>query len=304
MKKMLSIIMILMLLASASSLAVADEGDPEDPVDEDTEKEIEKMNYSFGAQIRLLQLEKAITKNLLKGEMAVSVLKGIEYNTTDLEAILSEMHLVLDEVQAADPEANDSVEIFVDLKNDSRNLTTQFRVTIRALLSDITYKEIKAQIRNITSDELQNYSKKVRNLIKQFNANQIYRLYGIIGNQSSDFVNEYLNGTINLTQVRIQLSKIVNMKTKEKRRDIFTELKKIKIRNKNFANSGAKGAKTNFTERHLERLRSRLDKANNSGNEKLMEKIENRIQNIDDGNMGNGPGKGNQGNDKGKGKGK
>jgi len=296
--------MILMLLASASSLAVADEGDPEDPVDEDTEKEIEKMNYSFGAQIRLLQLEKAITKNLLKGEMAVSVLKGIEYNTTDLEAILSEMHLVLDEVQAADPEANDSVEIFVDLKNDSRNLTTQFRVTIRALLSDITYKEIKAQIRNITSDELQNYSKKVRNLIKQFNANQIYRLYGIIGNQSSDFVNEYLNGTINLTQVRIQLSKIVNMKTKEKRRDIFTELKKIKIRNKNFANSGAKGAKTNFTERHLERLRSRLDKANNSGNEKLMEKIENRIQNIDDGNMGNGPGKGNQGNDKGKGKGK
>jgi len=276
----------------------------EDPVDNETEKEIEKMKYSFGAEIRLLQLEKTIVKNLLKGEMAVSVLQGLGYNTTDLEAILAEMHLVLEEVQAADPQENNSVEVFIDLKNDSKNLTTQFRTTIRELLDGVKYKEIKEQIRNATSDELQNYSRRVRNLIKQFNVNQIYRLYGIIGNQTSTFVNDYLNGTVNLTQVKLQLMKIINMKTKEKRNQIFSEMKKEKIQNKNYAYGKAGDAKGNFSERHLERLRNRLDKANNSGNEKLIEKIQNRIKNYENSSKdkGNGSNNGNNGNGKGKGK--
>jgi hypothetical protein len=358
MKKMLVIIMMLMLITSFSSLAIADdpeedcywyfdEGNPEyecelycnnttfenisipyntyeeceecrlefldnqtgenetdDSVDNETENEIEKMNNSFGAEIRLLQLEKTITKNLLKGEMAVSVLKGLGYNTTDLEAILAEMHLILEEVQAADPQVNNSVEVFIDLKSDAKNLTTQFRTIIRALLDGVKYKEIKEQIRNITSDKLQNYSKRIRNLIKQFNVNQIYRLYGIIGNQTSTFAHDYLNGTVNLTQVKLQLMKIINMKTKEKRNQIFSEMKKEKIQNKNFAYGQVGNATKNFSERHLERLRSRLEKANNSGNEKLMEKIQNRIENYEnnDGGKGNGSNNGNSGKGKGKGK--
>jgi hypothetical protein len=277
------------------------ENETEDPVDNETEEEIEKMRYSFGAEIRLLQLEKAIVKTLLKGEMAVSVLKGLGYNTTDLETILAEMHLVLEEVQDADPHANNSVEVFIDLKNDSKNLTTQFRTTIKELLDGIKYKELKEQIRNATSDELHNYSRRIRNLIKQFNVNQLYRLYGIIGNQSSTFVNDYLNGSINLTQVKLKLMKLINMKTKEKRNHIFSEMKKEKIRDKNYAYGKAGDAKGNFSERHLERLRSRLDKANNSGNEKLMEKIRNRIEDYEDNYKNKGHGS-NNGDDKGKGK--
>jgi len=347
MKKMLSIIMMLMLMVSLSSLAIADdpeedcywyfdeanpenecelycnnstfenmsmayntseeceecrlefldnqtgENETEDPIDNETEKQMEIMNNSLGAEIRLLQLEKAITKNLLKGEMAVDVLKGLGYNITDLEAILAEMKLVLEEVQAADPQANNSVEVFVDLKSDAKNLTTQFREAIKALLDGVKYKEIKEQIRNITSDELQNYSKRIRNRIKQFNVNQIYRLYGIIGGGNSSLVNEYFNGTANLTQVKLQLSKMVNMKIKGKINDIFSEMKKEKIQNKNHANEEAGNATTSFSERELERLQRRLEQANNSGNEKLIERIQNKIQNYENSSNGNGSGSGN-----------
>jgi len=354
MKKIMSIIIVLMLMVSISSLALADEptegdcnwhfdeGNPEnecelycnnstfenisiayntseeceecrlgfldnqtseneteDPVDNKTEKEIEIMNNSFGAEIRLLQLEKAITKNLLKGEMAVDVLKGLDYNTTDLEAILAEMKLVLEEVQAADPQANDSVEVFVSLKSDAKNLTTQFREAIKELLDGVKYKEIKEQIRNATSDDLQNYSKWVRNRIKQFNRNQIYRLYGIIGEGNSSLVNEYMNGTCNLTQVKLQLNKMVNMKIKEKRYDIFSTLKKEKMKNQNNANSKAANIKSSFAQKELERLQKRLENANNSGNEKLIERIQNQIANNE--NSSNGS---KNGGDSGKGKGK
>ena len=356
MKKILSIIMVLVLMVSISSLALAeeppegdcnwhfDEGNPEndcnlycnnstfenismaystfeeceecrlefldnqtgeneteDPVDNETEKQIEIMNNSLGAEIRLLQLEKAITKNLLKGEMTVDVLKALEYNTTDLETILAEMKLVLGEVQAADPQANNSVEVFVGLKSDAKNLTTQFRETIKELLDGVKYKEIKEQIRNLTSDEFQNYSKQVRNLIKQFNRNQIYRLYGIIGEGNNSLVNEYMNGTCNLTQVKLQLNKMVNMKIKEKRNEIFSALKKEKIQNKNNANSQAANVTSSFAQKEQERLQKRLEQANNSGNEKLIERIQNRITNNENssngskngGNSANGNGKGN-----------
>ena len=319
MKKILSVIMVLVLMISISSLALADESEEnpdeesegenqsdenetEDPVDDETEEETVIMNTSLGAEIRLLQLEKAITKNLLKGEMVVDVLKALNYNTSDLEAVLSEMKLVLEEIQAADPQANNSVEVFIDIKSDAKNLTEQFRETTNDLLGDVKYKEIKEQIREIVSDELQNYSKQIRNRIKQFNRNQIYRLYGIIGEGNNSLVNEYMNGTSSLAQVKMQLCKMVNMKMKEKRNEIFSTLKKEKIQNKNHANSEAENAAASFSQREHERLQRRLEQANNTGNEKLIERIQNRIKNNENSSNGNGSNNGNSANGKGNGK--
>ena len=198
----------------------------------ETEHEIEIMNNSLGARIRLLQLEKAIITNLLKGIMTVQVLKGLEVNTTNLEAILADLKDVLKNVSAADPAANNSVQIFITLKNESRTLTKEFRETIRALLDNETIKEIREQLRNMTSDELQNCSLKIRHWIRQFNRNQLYRLYGIIGETNNTLLNEYLNGTVSLDQVKLQLHKMMNQMTKEKRNKIFSEVKEENIRKK------------------------------------------------------------------------
>jgi len=258
MKKILSIIMVLVLMVSISSLALADEageepvvdlldgtgnGENETEIDDDTEEEIEIMNNTLGSEIRLLQLEKAITKNLLKGEMTVEVLKGMGYNTSDLEAILSEMRFLLEEVQAANATDDDAVQQFVDLKSDARKLTKQFRESVKNLLSDEKIKNIREQIKNMTSLDLQNCSKNIQNRIKQFNRNQIHRLYGIIGEANNSLVNEYMNGTISVTQAKMQICKMVNMKTKEKKNEIFSTLKREKIRNKGNANIQAENSK-------------------------------------------------------------
>ena len=197
MKKITNLFLVLMLMASIVSLAFADEaddhtqGNPEDENGSDdqvnetgshqndssenetehdgsfndvneTEHEIEIMNTTVGAEIRLLQLEKAIITNILKGIMAVQVLKGLDINTTQLEVILADLKDVLKNVTAADSAANDSVQTFITLKNESRALTKEFRETIRALLDNETIKEIREQLRNMTSDELQNCSLKIR----------------------------------------------------------------------------------------------------------------------------------------------
>jgi hypothetical protein len=253
-----------MILISISSLAIADEAE-EDPEEEDeteetsegenetedldidnetedididnTTKEIEIMNNTLGAEIRLLQLEKALIKNLLKGEMAVDVLKGLDYNTTDLEAILSEMKNLLDDVKAVNTSSNDSVYLFVEYKHKAINLTKQFRETIKELLNGENLKEIRERIKEMMSEELENCSKMIRNKIKQFNRNQLHKLYGIIGEANNTFVEEYLNGNISLAQLKIQIGKTINQMNKERKYEIFSEIKGENIKKKIHAQS-------------------------------------------------------------------
>ena len=238
----------------------------ESDIDDVTEEEIEIMNTTLGAEIRLLQLEKALTKNLLKGERAVAVLQVMGYNTTELEGILEEMRLLLEEVQAANASANNSVQQFVDLKSDAKKLTTEFREAIKELLSDEKIRELKEQIREIVGEALQNYSKKIQNRIKQFNRNQIHRLYGIIGVTNESLADAYQDGNITMEEAKSQISKMVNMMTKEKKNHIFSELKKEKIDKKNYANEEAGDAMLNFEEREQNRSQTRSDKAKNENN--------------------------------------
>jgi hypothetical protein len=245
MSKIKNLLMVLMLMASIASLAFAVEADDDNqgnpnngngnhnhPFDNETEHEIGIMNNSLGARIRLLQLEKAILTNLVKGTMTVQVLKGLNVSTTKLETILANLSDVLDAVRAADPAANDSVQVFVQLKNESRNLTKQFRDTLRLLLDDETIAMIREQLRNVTSDELQNCSMKLRHWIRNFNMNQLYRLYGIIGETNNSLLAQYLDGNISLNQTKFQLYKMINQMTKEKRHMIFSEVKEENIKKK------------------------------------------------------------------------
>ena len=258
MKKILNLLLVLMLMGSIASLAFADEAGDNDQgtsdnnhdnhqgtldnetnqseqqqnnsYENETEHEIEIMNTSLGAEIRLLQLEKAVITNLLKGTMIVQVLKGLEVNTTQLEGILGNLRDVLNEVRTADPAANNSVQIFVELKNRTRSLTKEFRDTLRALLDKDTIKHIKEQLRNMTSDELKNCSKKILNRIRHFNRNQLYRLYGLVGETNDTLLKEYLNGKITLNQTKLQLHKQINQMTKEKRSMIYSEIKEENIK--------------------------------------------------------------------------
>jgi len=347
MKKIMCMTILIMFLISASAATFADESEndldgaveynqismanenntngtmvneTEDPLDNETEEQIEIMNYSLGSEIRLLQLEKSITNNQLTGEMTIDFLQGLGYNTSNLETILDELRLVLEEVQEADPDANNSVETFVFLKNDARNLTKQFRDELRGIVKSSDYKQLKQQIKGNIS-ELQSYNEKIKNRIKQFNRNQIYRLYGIIGKGNNSFVNQYLNGSISLSQVKLQINKLVNMKTNEKKKEIFSHMVREHIQNQANITNLANQIKGNFSEKKQEKLELRLNKANETGNEKLIEKIQLRIQNegknannknkdnsdniYDSGNSSNSNGKSNSDkNGKGNGKGK
>ena len=62
--------------------------------------------------------------------------------------------------------------------------------------------------------------------------NQLYRLYGVIGETNTSLLEQYFNGNISLNQTKLQLYKMINQLTKEKQIMIFSEVKAENIKKK------------------------------------------------------------------------
>jgi len=299
MKKIWIISIVTVLMASLVPLSLADEAENMQQ-DEDTQDETEIMDDQIGAYIRLLQLEKAIIKNIVKGEEIVSVLNESEINTTTLEAILAELELLKEEVQSADPNSTDAVQIFVDLKNDSVELTKDFRETLHKLVNESTLEQLRERIRLMMCEQVQNLSKKIQNQIRLFNRNQLHRIYGILGQVNISIINEYQNGNVTKEQAKQQISKMINQMTKEKRYQIFSELKEAKIRERIQARVCVENATEDFQERKETRITNRIRNAQNIDDNQIREEMEQRMRtrlnNMNpDGSGGNGNGSGGQG---------
>jgi hypothetical protein len=249
MKKLCTILILLMMLISISSIAIADDEAGEDNqeeqdqenLDSETEVEIEVMSNPLGAEIRLLQLQKALLKNILKGEMVVEVLDDLGFddaNITDLRDILTQMKELNDTIDdllddgLEELSSNESAQIFVENKTLAKNLTKQFREKLTETLNEMELNQLREKINEMVDGQLENLAKYIQSRIRQFNRNQLYRLYGLIGDADNEFIEQYLNQEITLGQAKLQINKIINNMTKEKRYSIFSEIKEENIKKK------------------------------------------------------------------------
>jgi hypothetical protein len=314
MNKKWNIIMVLMLMVPVASYALADDADDnqqnEVEINEKTQKEIEIMSDHLGAQIRLLQLEKAITKNIAKGNEVIAALKEADINTTVLEAILAELELVKEEVQSADPNVTDAVQVFIGLKADAIELSKEFRDTVRTLVDEKTQEQLRERIREMVCERVQNLSRKIQNRIRQFNRDQVQRIYGVLGETNMSIQNEYQNGTVAQEQVRMQVRARIQNMTSEKKFDVYSELAQYKIRTRIQAHVSVDNATDHFRERQEERLTNRLRMAQGQQNgvddrvqAAMEQRMRNRLNNLNEGDSGSDNGtdntNGSNGNDQG-----
>ena len=311
MNKRWSIIMVLLLMISLTSFAVADDAEDTEQddleIDEETQEEIEIMPYPYGAQIRLLQLEKAITKNIARGTEIIAALQEVDVNTTSLEAILAELELVKEEVQAADPNATDAVQVFIDLKADAIELSKEFRDTVRELIDDTTLEALRERIREMTCERVQNLSKNIQNRIRQFNRYQAQRIYQLFGetNMSTQ------NGTVTRELLRQRLRTHLRNMSSEKRYDLYAELAQYKIRTRIQAHASIDNATENFQERQEERLTNRLRYAQGGQTgvddrikAAMEQRMRNRLNNMNNGDDNDNGGQQGNNNDNGGGSGR
>jgi hypothetical protein len=226
-----------MLLFALHTAALAEEAGedpeeyPEGDTDETTKQQTRIMVHPYGAKIRFLQLQKALSVNILKAETVISVLEQ-DFNTTELKDLLDQMKELLAAVEAADPEAEDSVQTFVESKQKAIELTQQFRETLHAILDEATREQLRELIREVTSETIQNLGYNIRECIRSYNAYQIQQVFGFIGTADNALVQAYQNGTLSVYQVKLQLCQMINQMTQEQKYSAFSELREYNIRNR------------------------------------------------------------------------
>jgi len=268
--------MVLLLTASMVSLALADEAD--DTEDEEIIEEIGIMQYPYGAEVRLLQLEKVLTRNIMIGEKIIEILIELEIETSELEVILTDMELLLGEIQATDPYSDNSTEDFVDMKNESINLTKEFRITLHGLLDEETIELLKEEIKDFYREEMKNLREQIRNMVRNFNRDRLHSIYELIGLVDEELLQQYEDGEVTIEEVKEQLREYLNSLTKEERRELFAELKMNNIRRLIHAKSAFEEANEFAQERKEARWNNRILRINEIEDPHLRSEMNKRIR--------------------------
>jgi|GEM_PF-857288 len=254
------------------------------PPNEETQfqEEVQIMNNSLGAQIRLLQLEKTIDIQIAIGNKVIAKAQELNKNTTELEAIITEMQQLKTDVQQADPNSTEAVQEFVDLKKEAINLTKEFRDKARALFTDEELQQLREeqkQIREQKREEAQEIKQKIR----KFNMLKLEKLKQQTGLNIQNIISQMKQGNITTEQAKEMIKEEVQQMSEEKRIHIYNKVKEEKIKERVRAKEEIKEIMSNYSSRYEKRLQRRLNESLETSKkvrEMVRERIREKIKNI------------------------
>ncbi|KYK23819.1 hypothetical protein AYK24_00885 [Thermoplasmatales archaeon SG8-52-4] len=278
-------------------------------IDEHTCKQINIFNSLDGAEIRLLQLEKSVANNICKGQLIISNLLDLGYETFDLELILAEMDLLSGEIQSVDVNSSEAVYFFVELKQDAIDLSKEFRETLNGQVDESTKTALQDAIKNDICGINQVLKTLIENKIRLYNKQQLNEIFRIIGITNTNDLQKYQNGTLSLLQVKQNLVLGIGELIDEEKFILLTQLKSDNIRLKIRSRVNIQNVTKDYGYRKCNRLQNRLNNSENIENETLrlhlQQRLRLRMNQTGDGHSGNGKGPGGgdngSGNDQGPG---
>jgi len=299
MKKVLSIFLMLLMVCSFVVAEETDEGVEEatdeeveevegEAIDEETEEETELISESnFGAKVRLLQLEKAVTKSYLIGSEVISVLSDKGEDVSELESILAEIEVLKDEVKALDPASESAVEDFVNIKRDIRDLNKQFKRIAAPLLSSDDKQAIREAIKD--NEELASLNQDIRDVLLELNADRVGKALGRMGASDEELIEKIKSREATRAEVKEALKNAYSDLTPEQKKLARRRIKSVVNERKEVRQNVAKRVKAKHLTVRKERLQDRLKKvtvkkelARKRINQKIrsLDKVENRIKRV------------------------
>ncbi|MBT3464872.1 hypothetical protein HOD20_08020 [archaeon] len=204
MKKQISIILIILLLVFSVF------------AQSDTQNEVNAIHNVFGAELRFSQLEYVLNRNIMQGELTIKeILKNnAEYDVTELESLLDQLKKLLEKVENLDltEDKNDLAALFIGFKFDAVKISKDFKMIAKEKLPLGNQNIIKEQVKEQTQLKSQ-----VKNVIDQYNAEQVKNMFKHMGVQDEVFVDKVKNGIVSKSEIKSRLMDGFNELSKESR---------------------------------------------------------------------------------------
>ena len=295
--KIIAIMLALMLL-TIMPLALAEDTNVGTTIDVNTidstitpidEREARSMLAPFGAEVRMLQLEKSVTRNVLIGDIILQTINNNheDANTIEAENTLNSMEMLLEEIKSTstDQDKNELVQVFVELKKEARTLSATFKQQTKNLITSEDRKEIMTQIKEIDRNQLTNITNAIKEQAKNFNAKRIQEKFKSMGIDNEPLVERIRNGDANFLEVKnYALNNFKDFNEMEKKR-IATNMKNDSIKRVVQGKEIIQKFKSNLEQKLLNTLQNRAENMNQWMEQKMIDANENgnvnRVQRLE-----------------------
>lgn len=201
------------------------------PIDE---REARSILSPYGAEVRMLQLEKSVTRNVLIGNIILQVIvkNHADANILQAENTLNTMEMLLEEIKSSPTEGDKNVLIqtFVELKKEARTLSSAFKKQTMDFLTQTDRSEIMQQIKEIDRNQLNQFNERIKEKVRNFNSEKIKEKFNTMGVKNEDIIEKIKNGDANLKEIKeYALNKFKDLNSTEQKR-IASKIKNDSIK--------------------------------------------------------------------------
>lgn len=285
MKRGVTLLLVSLILVSFMCVVGAEENETSIniEIDSETQEEIEIMDSSIGAEMRLLQLERALKIRILHMEAILEVVKEDINDSSELESIIEEMNMLVEEVQNISVERADqeAVQKFVDVKLDARDLVSRFREIARPLLTEEDVQELRQRFVEIDRDEVQELREKIRERRRELNSQRAKRVLGLMGVNDEELINRIREGEVSPREIRARLKEHYVGLGENRMTEIRERVRDNYIERREFRARSVLRAQEERLDRVSDRLRTRAERLEKAGFVKASERVEIRAKRAD-----------------------
>jgi hypothetical protein len=260
---------------------------------DDTEREIEDFEEGLGAQMRLLQLERALTRASLHADQVIAALDNQSANTTGLKGIAAELDIMIAQVRETREDVaggavtnEEAAAVFVAIKKDARDLVKEFRDAARPVIRDADRERLKASLERIDRERLKAITDDIEKARRELIADRVRESFQNAGIPVDEELLERIrSGEDSAREIRREVRERVKDelegKSAEERREAAAKLREEAARRRVQALAALDRVEDDLGDRE-ERLRERIRIADEKGDDRLREKLEWRVEKFDE----------------------
>lgn len=223
--KAIKMIGILLVFALFSGVGLAQE------IEEEDIEEAGIIGNPLGAEVRMLQLEKAIERQIVSGEIIIE--RILEYNeTTDIEklnATLEEIRNLLEIVQNYDfnQGLNESelAADFVELKVQARDLTRIFREEAREMTDQDIQERIREGVHERVREMKEEHKQELQEIKNRYNKRVMEHVMNRTGINNTEAMENIRNGRMGPEEFKGMLRREMAQANPEKREEILARIR-------------------------------------------------------------------------------
>ncbi len=196
-----------------------------------------------GAKLRLLQLEEAISAQVVGGETIIENLINDNVSEdiiSELEDILASLNEIAADINSTNYE--DSLETisadYLSYKAQAMELTSEFKDIVHSTLDTEKIFELKKQYEEKKQERLkqQKQNGKIKELVNKVNSKNVEKRLKELGKYDEELVKQIQNGQVNMNQIKEKLVQEYNSLNESQRNQVKQRLneeyKKLSIENK------------------------------------------------------------------------